>query len=211
METPPTYQPWLHKSTFSHFMVGATGENSKKNYGSFILLCQSLSWAHGLTVYLSMQSCCTSWLQKGKQAGLISWEMLDGWGISKGVWNALCGLKIWGAKLPSCCFWKLQSRIGKEVNNRNSLTIWFVSHLYLANYFMLTREHVAPQSFFFKGWLQSWDTWKMKSVHFPFTSLHTNGASCLLLCKPMNELSHLLPWSLCSMEPKRDGIHLGCD
>ena len=54
METPPTDQPWLHKSTFSHFMVGATGENSKKNYGSFIILCQSLSRARGLTVYLSI-------------------------------------------------------------------------------------------------------------------------------------------------------------
>lgn len=74
--------------------------------------------------------------------------MLDGWGISKGIWNGLCGLKILGAKLPSCCFWKLQSRIGKEVNNRNSLTIWVVSRLYLANYFMLTREHVSLQSLF---------------------------------------------------------------
>ena len=167
------------------------------------------SWADCVPLPLELLHIMTS---KRKQAGLISWEMLDGWGISKGAWNGLCGLKILGAKLPSCCFWKLQSRIRREGNNRNSLTTWFLSRLYLANYFMLTREHVSPQSFFFfKGWLQSWDTWKMKSAHFPFTSLHTNGASCLLLCKPMNELSHLLPCSLCSMVPKRDGIHLGCN
>lgn len=74
---------------------------------------------------------------------------MGSWDISKGIWNGLCGLKILGVKLPSCCLWKLQSRIGKEVNNRNSLTIWFASHLYLANCFVLTRENVSLQSFCF--------------------------------------------------------------
>lgn len=114
--------------TFLRFMVGVTKENSKQNYGFFILLCQSLPQA--------LEGRCTfpfrsAVLLEAKQTELSSLEILDSWSISKGVWNGLCGLKILGAKLPSCCFWKLQSRIGKEANNRNSLTIWFASHLYL--------------------------------------------------------------------------------
>lgn len=135
---------------------------------------------------------------------------MGSWGISRGIWNGLCGLKILGAKLPSGCLWKLQSRIGKEVNNRNSLTIWFASHLYLANCFALTREHVSLQSSFpptaccNHGTLGRW-----KPNQFTF-SLHTNGDRCILPCNPVNELSHLLPYCLFSSVPRMDGIQLVC-
>lgn len=135
---------------------------------------------------------------------------MGSWDISKEIWNGLCGLKILGAKLPSCCLWKLQSRIGKEVNNRNSLTIWFASHLYLANCFVLTREHVFSTIFLFflpkaccnHGIRGSWKPSQST------LSLHTNGAMCILPCNPVSELSHLPPYCLCSIVLSMDGIHL---